>query len=206
MKHPHAKILTPYFGPFNGDTFIQQEVLELKDRFNIKTAVETGTHIGTTTLFLAEHFQDVLTLEINETYYDIACERLKDKENVTGCLADSSCHLPELLDLIDREKPVFFFADAHWESHCPLEDELQAFAQKNIRPVIAIHDFKVPGEPTLGYDSYNGQDFTFEWLKDRFDAIFGPGKYIHYYNSYERSAGAKRGIIYLYPNDKTVTQ
>jgi hypothetical protein len=32
--------------PFNGDTFIEQEFLYLKERFELTTAVETGTHEG----------------------------------------------------------------------------------------------------------------------------------------------------------------
>ena len=35
--------------PFNGDTFIQEKVQELRDKFNIKIAIETGTHFGFTT-------------------------------------------------------------------------------------------------------------------------------------------------------------
>jgi hypothetical protein len=200
INNMHMRQFLPFqMEPFNGDLFIQEEVLQLKKTFNIKAAIETGTFVGSTTLFLARNFEQVLTLEINESYYDVACQRLNDCENVLGCLADSSCHLQELLDMIDIRDTVFFFADAHWGLHCPLEDELKAFALKGIRPVIAIHDFKVPGEEELGYDSYNGQDFTFDWLQPRFEEIYGEEGYHYHYNSGERSAGAKRGIIYIYP-------
>ena len=58
----------------------------------------------------------------------------------------------------------------------------------------------VPGSKKLGYDSYNGQSFTYEWLKEDLDAIYDK-KYSYFYNNDIDSEGAMRGIIYVFPDN-----
>lgn len=197
--------------PFNGDTFIEQEILALKKHFAIHTAVETGTCMGSTTMFLSRHFEKTISIEIDAEFAKIAAERIKkevqqeDLKNLSLYVGDSSSMLgPILKSRIISDKRglggVLFFLDAHWQENCPLESELDAIAEAIISPVvIAIHDFVVPGS-NLGFDSYAGQAFTFEWLKPKFDKIYGENNYSYHYNSDEKSANAKRGIIYVYPN------
>lgn len=105
--------------------------------------------------------------------------------------------------MLDAEEVVnnntLFFLDAHWGSHCPLKDELKVIAKHGLRPVIAIHDFYVPGEHGLAFDSYNGQALTFDWLGPVFDEIYGANGYHYYYNSEAESTEIKVGIIYIVP-------
>jgi hypothetical protein len=63
------------------------------------------------------------------------------------------------------DERTLFFLDAHWYNYCPLLDELAVIARHRLRPaVIAIHDF-VTGHPDqLGYDCYQSQPFTLEWI------------------------------------------
>lgn len=186
-------------GALNEDTFAQQEFLKLKEKFQLKNAVETGTCLGYTTAFLASHYEKVHTVEIMDKYYDIAYEnRLKGFDN---CVMHKGSSAEKLFDMLDQMgDDTFIFLDAHWGNHCPLKDELKAIARRGIKPVIAIHDFFVPNHPELGYDSINGQAFNYEWLKPEFDAIYGEGNYEYYFNS--ESVGAKRGIIYLHLIEK----
>jgi hypothetical protein len=104
----------------------------------------------------------------------------------------------EFLKALPPKENAIFFLDAHWGDFCPLLSELEVIAKYNF-PIIAIHDFKVPNEPTLGYDSINGQAFEYEWIKPSLDAIYGEGGYDYYYNSNEKSTEIKRGIIYITP-------
>lgn len=184
--------------PFNGDTTITREFLALKKKFDIKVAIETGTCLGYTTLWLAENFDKVKSIEYNADYLAIAQNRLKDMYNVELIHGKSQLNLPSLLG--DGERTIFFL-DAHWGSECPLEEELDIITWSThcspTQPIIAIHDFQVPDNPDLGYDNYKEQPFTFEWVKPKFDAIYGQGKYNHYYNS--ELEGAQRGIIYVVP-------
>jgi len=184
--------------PFNGDTFIEQEFLQLRDRFNIDTVVETGTCFGGTTKFLGNHFKRVISIEINEGYLQIAKTIIGPLHNVHTYPGASEKILSSILE---HEAQVngntIFYLDAHWDLHCPLQDELRIIAGHKIHPVIAIHDFHVPGEPGLSYDSWGGQPFTFDWLKPLLDDIYGADGYDHYYNSELTSTEIKVGIIYI---------
>ena len=186
--------------PFNGDTFIELEFLKLKERFKIDTAVETGTCFGSTTKFLAKHFKKVISIEINHDYLEIATSLMGPIDNVHTYLGASEKILAEILNSGARiNNNTIFFLDAHWETHCPLQSELFIIGEHKIKPVIAIHDFYVPDQPGLAFDTYAGQPFTFEWLKPLFDEIYGEDGYEYYYNNEENSTAIKKGIIYITP-------
>lgn len=183
-------------GAFNQDTFIQEEFKKLKEKFGLNIAIETGTCYGYTSEFLSTLFKEVRTVEINEEFLTIAkANRLSALKNVKCNLGSSSNLMSNLLKGCGDDTMVFL--DAHWQNHCPLKEELQAIADTGIEPVIAIHDFKVPNRPDLGYDSIGKQPFTFEWLKNDFDDIYGEDNYDYYYNS--EATAVKRGIIYITP-------
>ena len=199
----------PYLMPhqmesFNGDTFIEQEFLALKERFAISTAIETGTCFGSTTKFLAQHFKKVVTIEINEGYLQIARKFIGSLDNVESFCGASENILDGILQHeAAGETHILFYLDAHWDNHCPLKDELRIIAGHATRPVIAIHDFQVPGQPGLKFDSYAGQPFTFQWLKPLFDTIYGENGYNHYYNDELHATEIKVGIIYVVPKVAT---
>lgn len=194
MKEPN---LMPFQNEaFNGDNFIEQEFLKLKHRFDIETAVETGTCLGSTTLFLSNNFKIVHTIEINQSYLKIAKQKFISRSNITAHLGDSSKILRPILSGVDNK--TILFLDAHWNQHCPLKDELRQILWSSLRPVIAIHDFQVPGT-SLGFDSYGGQPFNIEWIRQELDSIYGAKSYEYYYNSDEQSEGAKRGVVYIMP-------
>jgi len=182
--------------PINSDVYAQIQFKTIHQKHNLKIAIETGTCLGYTTAFLATFYKEVRTVEVNPEYLEIAkTNRLNDFNNVKTNLGSSSNIMPNLLSGCGND--TFIFLDAHWQDYCPLKDELQHIANTGIEPVIAIHDFLVPNHPELGYDSTNGQPFTFEWLKDSFDAIYGENNYNYYYNT--KAGGAKRGIVYIEP-------
>lgn len=191
------------FESFNGDHFIAEEFLKLRDKFNVERAVELGTCYAGTTVFLGQNFKEVFTVEINPDHLAIAKERLNaaGATNVNTILGDSGKVLLDLLKTYDTKDNSLIFNDSHWNSHCPLLDELAAIAEAKIKPVIAIHDFKTD-DPRMGFDSYNGQDFELEWIKPSIDKIYGKGKWEYYYNTFERSTEVRRGIIFITPKHK----
>jgi hypothetical protein len=185
-------------GAFNQDTFVQAEFKKLQNEFKLKIAIETGTCLGYTSEFLSTFFKEVRTIEIMEDYLKIAkANRLDALKNVKCTLGSSSDKMDELLKGCGDDTMVFL--DAHWQNHCPLKDELQAIARLGIEPCIAIHDFQVPNQPTLGFDSIGVQPFNFQWLKEDFDAIYGEDNYNYYYNTDATSTAVKRGLIYITP-------
>lgn len=178
---------------FEGDSYIAEEIRKLVQKFEIETIVETGTFLGGTTRKLSEMADKVYTIEIDPENIQEATEFLRDTSNIT-LLEGSS---PEVLrNLLQSDHGnVLFFLDAHSRTYTPLIDELKIIAEAGIKPVIVIHDWKVPDRPDLGYDSYNDQDYTLEWIQPSIEAIYGDD-YTYYYN--DRAEGAKRGVIYIH--------
>jgi hypothetical protein len=218
--------------PFNGDTFVQAEFLKLRDKYKIKTIVETGTCVGSTAKWFGENFNRVFTVELVAQYRNFALRRILESEqlppavmgeqhqtiwflikdkltnNGTTKIKELNSFLGDSVEMLRSyilprcKNDTMLFLDAHWGDFCPLQEELMAIAEFKLKPVIVIHDFLVPDHPELGYDFFKEQPFTYEWLKPCFDAIYGEGGYTHYYNS--QATEIKRGLIYVVPNLKPI--
>lgn len=210
---PGAPRLMPYQTyPFNGDGYLAAKVLELKARHGLTRAFETGTCLGSTTLWLAENFDKVWTCEISRDFYELACARFTmhqkpeavadatDRywQNITARLRDSAKAAWN-----DAGRADFIFLDAHWGDVCPLEAELDAIAspehnELSKKPVIMIHDWQVPGRSDLGFDHFpDGEPFNTDRIRPRFDAIYGAGGYTVSYN--DKAEGAMRGVLIAEP-------
>lgn len=87
--------------------------LMMKDRYSLDTFIETGTYIGTTTDWAANHFKRVHTIENFEAYYRVAELKLINYPNVFMHLSDSRMILPSILEMVKDDR-VLFYLDAHW--------------------------------------------------------------------------------------------
>jgi hypothetical protein len=181
---------------FNGDIYIKNKVIELRDKFNIKMCIETGTHQGNTTIELANIFEKVRTIEINVKYFQESQSKLRGKINVECLKGSSPIVMNKILKYIIQ--PVFFYLNAHWHNYSPLFDELKTIAHFNFnKSIISIHDFKVP-DKDFGYDKFpDGREYEFSVIKKHIDDIYGKDKYEYCYN--EKAAGSYRGIIFIMP-------
>lgn len=186
---------------FEGDTYLKDRVQKLINQYNIKTVMETGTFKGSTTIQFADMVNDVYTTEVNPEYYKEALAKFSanKKDNIHPNLGSSVEILPKLLTTISQPQMLLFFLDAHWGPNNPLIEELKIIAEHRLKPVIVIHDFKVPGHPELGYDTYGGQDYEWSWIADSIDNIYGKDNYIVSYNS--EAVGMKRGVIFITPKN-----
>ena len=63
--YPGLKLMPFQWEPFNGDTHLEGTVKELKEKHGIKTALELGTCLGSTSVFLASVFEVYFGCEIN---------------------------------------------------------------------------------------------------------------------------------------------
>jgi hypothetical protein len=189
-------VMPNQFEAFNGDIYIQKKFLEIRDRLNIYNVVETGTCLGGTAKWLAENFENVHTVELRQDYLDIAKEFCQGHGNIHFYQGDSAEIIYEICKKVNNN--TIFFHDSHWYKDFPLKNELLAIKQHGLMPVITIHDFKVPGQ-NLGFDSYKGNDLSYQNFSKIFDQIYGCEDYYIKYNSEEESTEVKRGIIYVYP-------
>jgi predicted O-methyltransferase YrrM len=181
---------------FEGDRYMKSKFIEIVKRKKIDIIIETGTYKGGTTNQLRQIVPKVITIEANREYYEEAKQNIEDHSNVSMLLGDSSVVLADVLSSENiTTKKLMFFLDAHWHDACPLKDELQTIANAGLKPIIVIHDWVVPGTG-FGFDSYNGQPFTWEWIEKDIFNIYGEN-FIKYYNV--MAEGAKRGVLYIEP-------
>lgn len=105
------------------------------------------------------------------------------------------CHFDYYMAYPTWQPNVLIYIDSHWHgTPCPLKDELKLISELEIKPIICIHDFKVPGKD-FGFDAYD-YELCFEEIEPYLNDIYKDG-YDYHYN--EDAGGAYRGIIFIYP-------
>lgn len=186
--------------PFNGDGYLAAEVLRLKEAHGLKCALETGTCLGSTALWLADNFDTVDTIEVNRAFAEIAKARIGERDWCGVTVGNSVDHIGDYAS--DNGDNGLIFLDAHWSTYCPLLDELKEIHQwcesdGYFKPCIVIHDFQVPGTD-FGYDKMpDGRHFNIDLIRTHLDAIYGEGGWKHNYPT--NVEGARRGWISIEP-------
>jgi hypothetical protein len=185
--------------PAYSDPELLQITLDLSKKFNLTTFFETGTYHGLSSKIISKYFDKIITIENNKNFYNISLDNLKDINNCILIHGNSSEIMEQ--ELKKEDNSIFFFLDAHWEDYWPILDELKIIKEKNLKPVIAIHDFYVPsenGNARFGFDSYQGQPLDFNYIESSIKNIYGENFEIQYSNS----STTNSGVIYIYPKNK----
>jgi hypothetical protein len=167
--------------PAAHDKFLIQEMINLRDRFDIDLLIETGTWRGNSINIFCKHFRKCVSIESDKDCYYHAVEVNKNNPNVQLLFGNS----PDILKtiLIKQQKNTMFFLDAHWGDYWPLLDELQTISDFNIKPIIAIHDFFTPDEngfSKFGYDKYGNQPLDLHYVSNKMAKIYGEDGFLHY--------------------------
>jgi predicted O-methyltransferase YrrM len=163
------------------DKYLEEELYKLIKEYNIDTIIETGTYKGWSTSILAKTGKKVITIEVNPELHSLAKDFNYEHSNIDFYLGSSQ----EIIDKIIPKKTsdkIIFFLDAHWGEYWPVLDELRIIKEKEIKPVIIIHDFYVPdvnGNPKFGFDRYKNQNLDYNYVKLGMDLIYG-NDYVHY--------------------------
>ena len=108
--------------------------LELKARHHIDRFVETGTLVGHTAMWAAEHFKSVVTIDNDQ--------RLMEVENVDTINGDSA----GVLEFFSITAPTFFWLDAHTNESCPVLREIAAINKSPLPHVILVDDARLFGD------------------------------------------------------------
>ncbi len=197
------------------DKISAQQILKLRDKFNIKTLVETGGAEGNNAIFYSHFFDSVASVEIDPKLVGIARRRAKEntpkdkrpyfyRGESPEYMAFSKVLRQVCIDYGSKEtknSTYLFILDAHTPNNWPLQGELKAL--KGFRNCcVVIHDFKVEG---LGYVSYHGQDLDFNYVKQPLLEINPDFKF--YVNSRDKAeivteSEVKEGKIEGLINDK----
>ena len=149
-----------------------EQILKIRDKFNISTYVETGTFKGVNAKFHAANFKEVLTCDISDEYLESARERVKKDKNVTIFKQSSPDFLRSFIERYHREERgdiVFIYLDAHFYDPALPPDEKwvvinELKALKGFKNcVICIHDFDCEW---LGHCCYDGQSLGWPLIKE----------------------------------------
>ena len=90
----------------------EELVLLIKSNLNVSTFIETGTYQGVTTIWAAEHFEKVITVEQSKVLFERVSEKYKDVANAKFLFGNSKNVLRTILPEI--REPTIFWLDAHW--------------------------------------------------------------------------------------------
>ena len=144
-------------GGFNGLAGRKRIFEELLKKYRFSCIIETGTHVGETTGYLAVKSNlPVYSSEINPNMYSLARMRLKNFSGIYLHKSDSREFIKELSDNPEMVRnETFFYLDAHWRKDCPLVEEIEQIASRWEKFVIMVDDFQVPGDDGYGYDRYS---------------------------------------------------
>ena len=160
--------------PFNNDEFIKDMVVQLKKQYNLKIAIETGSFMYTTSRFFANLFEKFITFEKSSKLFNEFNHIIAGHTNAIGLCIDSVDGLKKYLPQITSETLIYL--DAHWDDNFPLLEELKVIADTGEKPLIMIHDFKVPDTDRFFY-TFNDVDLDLDYVEESLDKIYGKDKY-----------------------------
>jgi hypothetical protein len=114
-------------------------------RFRPKIFVETGTHVGNTTLNMSKHFARCVTIELSNELHARALKLFESIANVTCLHGNSGVVIKDILKTLDE--PALFWLDAHHSGgetagagYDPIFEELGAIYSHKIKNHIILID------------------------------------------------------------------
>ena len=128
----------------------QKIVLEYARKYQCKTLIETGTHLGFMVDVMKNHFKKIDSIELDQALYENATKQFGRYPHVAIHQGDSARLLAELLTKIDVSSCLFWL-DGHYSGgitarglrETPIIYELHAILQYVEAPVILIDDARL---------------------------------------------------------------
>jgi hypothetical protein len=183
---------------FNYKPQVAFYTLDIKEKYKLEAAVETGTYHGGTTRFLGHLFERVDTFEVDKLCLLLAAKKMRGLRNIHLHYKSSGDNLGPLLEEKLKSKRLFFYLDARWNNYWPLKDELRQIAKTHKdNCVIMIDDIKVPLRPEIRYDFYTiegqFQECSFEYIEKELAKVFSD--YNLYYLTVKGEYGGAQLLI-----------
>ena len=145
--------------PLNGQYKRLDFFLTLIKMVKPNVLIETGTYIGSSTMFFAQFIDKVYTIESQEKYFLISQQRFKKLNllNVEGILGTSGTSIVEILKELpsNSNEILLAYLDAHWYKDIPTTLELEKLNHWGGPFVAMIDDFRVEDDPGYGFDQYD---------------------------------------------------
>jgi hypothetical protein len=205
-RHPEWRSSWGDGGPFNSQQIRKQIFLQICRVVRPLSVVETGTHVGMTTEFIAKTLPvPVFTVEYNRRIYGFAKMRLRRYRNVNLHKGDSRTFLRNLMrSPLLPKGPLFIYLDAHWGDNLPLAEELQLIFDYCDQAVVMVDDFQVPRDQGYGFDDYGeGKSLTSHYISP----VVARYGLVQFYPSVpsEEETGKKRGCVVIVHEGEAAT-
>src|SRR3989344_5563040 len=98
------------------DTKSVEAIKYLRDRFQVKEFIETGTFKGINARRHSKNFEKITTCEIKQEYFNDATNNLQGYLNIKQVLGESPIFLKKIINEYKKEKRkdiIIFYLDAH---------------------------------------------------------------------------------------------
>ncbi len=184
--------------PFYGDVSLASQLLAWRDALGIKTVVETGTGFACDTQWFCDHFERVLSVEIQAPLAQRARVLLRGR-NVEITCGDATKCLPSVVAKVPRGETALYFLNA-CRSDKPLAiEELRSILQGHPSFVIIVNDVQNPERPDLAHFQWQDKKcLTLDSLKKTLD-VYSPG-WCHTFLDASPDAKLKVSRLVIYPN------
>lgn len=124
----------------------EELVLLIKNNFNIKNFVETGTYTGKTSVWASTYFDKVITIENSHEIYNKTSSQYNNIKNIEFKFGDSRLILKNIIGELDNT--AIFWLDSHWcggstfgeNDQCPLIEEINSINNSKFDQFILIDD------------------------------------------------------------------
>lgn len=165
------RIISPFYElGFHGDEYL----LSLVDTIiaGVEVFIETGTNVGSTLAYVGRSYPQVrcLSCEPARDAFSKALDNTTDLLNVVIYNEKSEQFLKRLKQRcpnLFQLARIIFWLDAHGQGfNWPLKEEIAFITNNFTAAYILIDDFKVPGLNCFGYDQYQGQECSFEYIRE----------------------------------------
>jgi len=147
----------------------KQRIRKIAEKYKCNTFIETGTFYGQMVQYAANSFENIISIEIYEPFYQANLKNFKDKSNVNILLGDSASRLSDAISL--SKGKILFWLDGHYSGEgtgigdkvSPIIEELRIIAKCNLNNhCIIIDDRRL----FLGKDGYPTIDKAIFELKN----------------------------------------
>lgn len=182
------------------DKYLLKDTLELKDKYKIKTIVESGCHEGHSLDIFIQYFEFIYSCDLDKVYSERCKEKFKNNLNVKIENLSGELHLEKLINENKLNDKFILYSDGHnFQNNRNSSEllELDILIKYNIKPLILIHDFKNPFV-NFQYDIFDVGENSINLIKDKLDILFGGENYKIEYN---KKSEANVGWIFIIPNE-----
>lgn len=128
-------------------------MLRLRDKYELKEFIETGTYHGNTAVWAASHFTNVITIEYSKEIYEETVARHGKIQNINFIFGDSRSVLKMIVPKLTHS--AIFWLDSHWSGgktygendECPLTEEIYAINMSMYAHFVFIDDARLFTSP-----------------------------------------------------------